>query len=178
MLQRALPPQNRMNSTFSFKSTEAKQIERQEIQWIFPPNRRDDLWLCFSLHPSSTVCSICCLPIVFKDDMETLIRTCAPAGQPRVWSTSKELSHEVPQPRGWIRLGWPAHPPAVLPATCSPASKSAAARTLRAISWCPLTIAALSQRSDCPGEQCSSWISCFHFPTVSGVSCTRLSPGV
>ena len=44
----------RMNSTFSSKSTEVKQLARQGIQQIFPQkNRRDDLCLCFCLHPFS-----------------------------------------------------------------------------------------------------------------------------
>ena len=41
-----------ISSTVSYKSTKAKQIARQEIEYILPPNRRDDLCLCFSLQPS------------------------------------------------------------------------------------------------------------------------------
>ena len=41
------------NSSFSSKSTETKQLPRQEVKKFGPPNRGDDLCLCFSLHPSS-----------------------------------------------------------------------------------------------------------------------------
>ena len=44
-----------LNSIVSSKLTEAKQLARQEIEQVLPPNRRDDLCLCFSLHPSSMV---------------------------------------------------------------------------------------------------------------------------
>ena len=43
-----------LNSPLSFRSTDAKQLARQEIEQNFAPsNRRDDLCICFSLHPSS-----------------------------------------------------------------------------------------------------------------------------
>ena len=38
---------------FFYISTEAKQLARQGIEYILPLNRRDDLCLCFCLHPSS-----------------------------------------------------------------------------------------------------------------------------
>ena len=44
-----------MNSTVSSKSTEAKQIARQEIEQILPQNRRNDLCLGFCPHSSSMV---------------------------------------------------------------------------------------------------------------------------
>ena len=45
---------NRMNSNFSSKSTEAKDLARQRIEQNSALlNRHDDLCLCFSLHPSS-----------------------------------------------------------------------------------------------------------------------------
>ena len=44
---------NRMNTTVSYKTTEAKQLAWQGIEENLPPNRCDDLCLCFSLHPSS-----------------------------------------------------------------------------------------------------------------------------
>ena len=46
---------NRMNTTVSYKTTEAKQLAWQGIEENLPSNRCDDLCLCFSLHPSSTV---------------------------------------------------------------------------------------------------------------------------
>ena len=42
-----------LNSSYSSKSTEAKQLVRQGIEPILTPNRRDDLCLCFFHHPSS-----------------------------------------------------------------------------------------------------------------------------
>ena len=44
---------NLLNSTVSSKYTEAKQLARQGIEQILPPNRRDDLCLAFCFHPSS-----------------------------------------------------------------------------------------------------------------------------
>ena len=43
----------RLNSTVSFESTETKQLARQGIEQISPPNQRDDLCLAFCFHPSS-----------------------------------------------------------------------------------------------------------------------------
>ena len=43
----------RLNSSYSSKLTEAKQLAQQGIEQNLPPNRRDDLCLGFSLHPSS-----------------------------------------------------------------------------------------------------------------------------
>ena len=46
---------NRMNSTVSSNTKEAKHLARQGTEQNLPPppNRSDDLCLCFSLHPSS-----------------------------------------------------------------------------------------------------------------------------
>ena len=50
----------RSNSSYFSKSTEEKQLAWQGIEQKFcPPNRRDDLCLCFSLHPSSMPLAIC-----------------------------------------------------------------------------------------------------------------------
>ena len=43
----------RLNSSYSSQSTEAKQLARHRNKKICPPDRRDDLCLCFCLHPSS-----------------------------------------------------------------------------------------------------------------------------
>ena len=45
----------RLNSSFSSKSIEAKQLAWQGIEQIWPANRRDDLCLVFCFHPSSMI---------------------------------------------------------------------------------------------------------------------------
>ena len=65
---------NRMNSTFSSNRTRQNSQRGKELNKFCPPNRRDALCLCCSLHPSS-------MPKVLQNKLsEIFCRTAPPPG--------------------------------------------------------------------------------------------------